>query len=94
MSSSPMHLIITGEGGLETTRLRGKVVGTVVDLAEDARVEVAIVAGGIDEVDFAPRRVAAIVSLTISPAPRSDLWNTQCTIWSKPARCLGRAQTR
>lgn len=57
-------LVITGEGRLDTTSLRGKVVGTVVNLADNVCVEVAIVAGGIEEVEFAPRQVPQIVSLT------------------------------
>ena len=59
-------LVITGEGRFDATSLRGKVVGSVVERAGAAGVDVAIVAGQADPVAAAERRVVTLTALARS----------------------------
>lgn len=61
-------LVITGEGRFDATSLRGKVVGSVVERAGAAGVDVAIVAGQADPAATAERRVVTLSALAGSPA--------------------------
>jgi glycerate 2-kinase len=56
-------LVITGEGHLDDTSLRGKVVSTVLELAEDRAVDLTVVAGAADA-EVARERGLTVVSLT------------------------------
>jgi glycerate 2-kinase len=56
-------LVITGEGRLDETSLRGKVVGTVLELVHRRAIELAVVAGAVDGA-VARDRGLTVVSLT------------------------------
>lgn len=61
-------LVITGEGRFDATSLHGKVVGSVVERAGGAGVEVAVVAGQADAAAIGERRVVTLAGLAGSAA--------------------------
>ncbi|GAA1730040.1 glycerate kinase [Microcella frigidaquae] len=74
-------LVITGEGRFDATSLRGKVVGSAIERAGAAGVDVAIVAGQADPAAAAERRVITLTAL----AGSSEAAIADPTVWLRDA---------